>query len=274
MEFENPRYIDDPSICNFYHTIDLPGVGTVEGNWDLRGKFDEYIGGVEVSGRKVLDVGTATGFLTFEAERRGAEVVSFDIGSAAYQALLPFENSLFYTKHDVWVDERTKVFEHWKNAYWYCHRLLGSKARVYYGDVYHLPVELGRFDIAIVGSILLHLSAPITALASISRVPEDVIIVVDGMLDTEEPIAQLRGRASNPENDAAWWTLSRGVYREVFGMLGFEIDKITRSSYRYARPYSLVQPDTWAEETSIVAVRRGRNVMYGVDLPSVSDIKP
>jgi SAM-dependent methyltransferase len=273
MEFEKPRYVDDRSRCNFYHTIDLPEVGTIEGGWDLRGRFDEYIGGVDVAGRKVLDVGTATGFLSFESEKRGADVVSFDIGSGENQTLLPFEKSEFYTNHAAWVEDRTWNFEFWKNAYWYCHRLLKSKARVYYGDVYHIPVELGCFDVTVVGAILMHLSDPVSALASIARVTGDVMVVVDGMLDTDDPVARLMGRASSPENDSSWWTLSRGVYREVLGMLGFEIDKITRESYLLARPNSLVEPNTWGELTSIVAVRTGRPVRYSVDLPSIAGLQ-
>ena len=62
------RHVDD---CFFYHTLDLPGIGLVEGQWDLRGRFDDYIGDVDLRDKTVLDVGTANGFLTFEAEKRG-----------------------------------------------------------------------------------------------------------------------------------------------------------------------------------------------------------
>src|SRR5213078_133228 len=69
--------------CWFYHVMDLPEVGIVNhpGSWDLRGRFDEYIGHTPVAGKTLLDVGTASGFLTFEAERRGATVTSFDVSS-------------------------------------------------------------------------------------------------------------------------------------------------------------------------------------------------
>jgi len=93
----NVRHVDD---CYFYHTLDLPGIGVVEGQWDLRGRFDDYIGGVNLQGKTVLDVGAANGFLTFEAEKRGVrEVVSFDIGDARFQHLLPFKDSPYYTDH-------------------------------------------------------------------------------------------------------------------------------------------------------------------------------
>ena len=73
--FVEPRYVRDLDGCFFYHTMELPGFGEVKGQWDLRGRFDEYIGGVEVAGKSVLDIGSATGFLSFEAEKRGASRV-------------------------------------------------------------------------------------------------------------------------------------------------------------------------------------------------------
>jgi len=44
------------SECRFYHAMDLPGLGSIDGEWDLRGRFDEYIGGIDLRGQTVLDV--------------------------------------------------------------------------------------------------------------------------------------------------------------------------------------------------------------------------
>src|SRR5438309_1427223 len=43
--------------CVWYHVMDVPGVGITDGPWDLRGKFSDYIGGVPVAGKSVLDIG-------------------------------------------------------------------------------------------------------------------------------------------------------------------------------------------------------------------------
>ncbi len=88
--FANPRAVS-PDECWFYHVMDLPGLGLVGGHWDLRGRIHEYIGHVEFAGKRVLDIGTASGFLTFEMERLGAEVVSFDADSAARMFFGPYE---------------------------------------------------------------------------------------------------------------------------------------------------------------------------------------
>jgi SAM-dependent methyltransferase len=244
--FAEPRYVDDFSDCFFYHTMTLPGFGEVRGHWDLRGRFDDYIGHVDVKGKSVIDVATATGFLSFEAERNGArEVVSFDMAHARQQNFLPFKDKLHYRDPAAWAEKHNVEVEQWKNAYWLCHRLLQSRAKVYYGDIYDLPVGLGQslelaqsresgeFDIAIVGSVLEHLSDPVRALASIARLVRETIVIVAPLLQSEERIAHFEGAMDHPENDFTWWTYSTALYREIFQMLGFTLDRITSAQYCY-----------------------------------------
>jgi protein-L-isoaspartate O-methyltransferase len=77
--YAEPRFVDDLSECYFYHTMDIPGYGCVRGEWDLRGKEAELLGGVDFRGKRVLEIGTASGFLCFYMERQGAEVVACDV---------------------------------------------------------------------------------------------------------------------------------------------------------------------------------------------------
>src|SRR5580765_4149381 len=89
----SPRFVDSLDDCFFYHTMELPEFGLVRGQWDLRGRFDDYVGGTSVAGKSVIDVGTATGFLSFESEKRGASrVVSFDLADARQQLFIPFKD--------------------------------------------------------------------------------------------------------------------------------------------------------------------------------------
>ncbi len=226
-----PRHIDSLGNCYFYHTMDVPGFGLVHGHWDLRGRFEDYVSGVSVAGKSVIDVGAATGFLTFEAEQRGARVLSFDMSDVSQQTFLPFKDKLYYRDRDMWARKYGEEIEQWKNAYWLCHRLLNSKAEVFYGNVYDLPLELGQFDVAIVGALLEHLSDQVTALASIARLTKETLVLVTPVLETEERIARFEPRADNPEQDFTWWTYSIGIYREVLAMLGFRIERITYASY-------------------------------------------
>ena len=231
--FETPRVVRDLWRCHFYHTIDLPGVGTMRGDWDLRDKFDEYIGGVDLEGKRVLDVGTASGFLSFEAEKRGAaEVVSFDISDALYQHCLPFRENLYYRDHDAWLPMQNEGIEAWKNGYWMAHRLLGSRAKCFYGNIYDMPRDVGTFDVVIVGSVWEHLSDQVSALGSVARLTADTMVFVTHLLHTEEPVAHFLGDERFPANDYCWWAYSLGIYRKVLAMIGFEIASVTRGMYR------------------------------------------
>src|SRR5437870_3163699 len=119
--------------------MELPRFGVVGQNdvgWDLRASIDSYLGHSEFDGKRVLDVGSASGYLTFEMERRGAQVVSLDLPDPDDWDLVPFADpgydmSATRARYRALVNGRIK-------AYWLAHRLLDSKARAYYGDIYHL----------------------------------------------------------------------------------------------------------------------------------------
>lgn len=232
VRFVTPREVREVDDCFFYHTLDLPGIGVVKGRWDLRGRFDDYIGGVKLQDKTVLDVGAANGFLTFEAEKRGArEVVSFDIGDAKFQHMLPFKDSSYYTDHERWRENQNAYFERWKNGYWLAHRLNNSKARAFYGDVYELPTQLGVFDVSIIGSVLEHLRDQISAMASVARLTRSTMIIVTGVIETEDKTALFAGSANQPDQNFTWWAYSVGTYREVLKMLGFHITSLTKNMY-------------------------------------------
>ena len=231
--FAEPRIVTDPSICFFYHVMDIPGYERQDAQWDLRGKFSEYIGHVDVSGKRVLDVGCASGFLSFSAEAAGAsEVVSFDMDGAHRQHLLPFHTKPYFSDHQAWLKTQDAYIDKWKNAYWLAHRCLHSKAKVFYGDVYALPEALGPFDVVIVGAVLEHLSDPIRAMASIAKLARHTIVISTELLETEEPIAEFRGRIDRPDIDYMFWAYSIGVYRHVLAMLGFTIVRTVTGNFR------------------------------------------
>jgi SAM-dependent methyltransferase len=250
--FAEPIENIDPSDCFFYHAMDLPGLGVVQGEWDLRGKFAEYTGHVDFTGKRVLDIGAASGFLSFSAEAAGArEVVSFDLDSSYRQDFLPFHNKLAFMDRDAFAKQHDLWIAKWRNAYWLSHRLLGSHAKCFYGDVYALPAELGQFDVSIVGSILEHLADPIKALASISRRTAGTIVIINGMLDTDDKIAEFLGDCNRPETDYVFWNYSRGIYQHVLSMLNFRVDSIARE--QFSSPYN----QGMSERFIIVASRKG-----------------
>ena len=70
--------------------MEIPGYGLVEGPWDLRGGVDDYLGNVDLNGKRVLEVGTASGFLCFTMEGRGADVVAYDLSDEQSWDVVPY----------------------------------------------------------------------------------------------------------------------------------------------------------------------------------------
>jgi 2-polyprenyl-3-methyl-5-hydroxy-6-metoxy-1,4-benzoquinol methylase len=89
-----PRQFDGPESCDFYHTMDIPGLGLVQGIWDLRGYVDQYLGQMALAGKRVLEIGPASGFLTVEMEKRGAGVVAIEIPDEAEWDFVPYPASV------------------------------------------------------------------------------------------------------------------------------------------------------------------------------------
>ena len=218
--------------CYFYHSMDLPGIGSVNGSWDLREGVESYLGGVELEGKRVLDVGTASGFLCFEMEKRGAEVVGFDLEDGTGWDFVPSRDG----RDPALIAAYRRSIDALHRSWWLARRAYGARARVAYGSVYDVPSSLGRFDIAVVGCLLLHLRDPFRALESVSQLVDESLVVVDvvpglpdaaqanfeppspGLLPTDAPAAMWF--MPDPEQ-GRWWSLSPGVVAGFLNVLGF-----------------------------------------------------
>jgi SAM-dependent methyltransferase len=156
--------------CRFYHTIELPGLGVQAGAWDLRPGIDRYLGGLDFSGKRVLEIGTANGFVCFELERRGADVVALDLPEDIQHDALPMEDG------GAAAEANHESLRRTRNAYWLGHRLFKSKAQVVYAHANSLPDGIGRFDVAVIANVLQHLRDPVGAIMQAARRAEAVVV--------------------------------------------------------------------------------------------------
>lgn len=124
--YAEPRTVRSLDECYFYHTMDVPGHGTINGEWDLRGSVDDYLGHFDFAGKRVLDVGAASGILSFHIEKQGAEVVSFDLSENFDWDIVPFSEN----NNDATRNERRSHLRKINNGYWLCHTAFQSKARM------------------------------------------------------------------------------------------------------------------------------------------------
>ena len=111
--YQPPQDIGSTDECNFYHTTDIPGAGIVEGQWDLRNGLDEYLGNYDFSGKRVLEIGPATGFLTFEIEKTAREIVAVELPmDRNFWNAVPYEQlGLGRGKNSGWTDVEKQFHE-------------------------------------------------------------------------------------------------------------------------------------------------------------------
>ncbi|MBL8526543.1 MAG: class I SAM-dependent methyltransferase [Burkholderiales bacterium] len=221
--YADARNVTSLDDCYFYHTMDLPDVGVVHGNWDLRPNIETYLGNVSFAGKRVLDVGCASGALSFHMERRGARVISFDLDSRGDWDMVPFEKweHLEHISH-----ARKAIIDRLNNGYWFAHRSLSSRARVVYGSVYAIPEAIGLVDIVVFGSILLHLRDPFLALQNGCRLATQTVIVSEALRgpaeSASEPILGFLPDAKTLEPKDTWWDIKPEWVVRAVGVLGFE----------------------------------------------------
>jgi hypothetical protein len=207
---------------------------------------------VDFTGKRVLELGPASGFLTCHMERQGAEVVACDLSEDHSWDVVPFAGT-DYAQADKYRREHLRKIN---NGWWLNHGANGSKAKVVYGTIYTVPAEIGPVDIATFASILLHVRDPFLALQSAAHLVRDKIIVTDlfpttdfhlvgDILENPGPEgAETRALAATgdpkmvflPQHwDQAygdtWWLMSPSVIQRFLGILGFEKTDVT---YHYA----------------------------------------
>jgi O-methyltransferase len=226
--------------------MDIPGVGTVEGWFDLRASADEYLGRVDFRGKRVLEIGPASGFLTFHMEQQGAEVVAVDVSEAFKWDPVPYpaevlERWLASPSCEVWEAcgrnppppgeaGRWSLVVKIRNAFWYAHRRFRSQAQVHYGSACALPDALGAFDVAVIAAVLLHNRDPLAVIQSCAKHTRETIIVVD-QYDQELDQLQIPALKLVPTADIqvidTWWHLSPELLRRFLKILGFSRFEMT-----------------------------------------------
>ena len=195
---------------DWYHTQELaPGVVT-PGMFDLRPYVSRYGIPDDLSGLRVLDVGTFEGFWAFELERRGADVTALDVDHLQQldwpPRLRPAEDST-----------RGEGFELAQQA-------LGSSVRRVGTTVYEATPERmgGTFDLVFIGSVTIHLRDPMLALERLAALCRGRLIFAD---EYSRKLSLLPWHAAEFRGHTpwmTWWRPNVKTWLKMIQTAGFE----------------------------------------------------
>lgn len=234
------------SDCAFYHTMEIPGHGLVKGQWDLRGRERKYLGGVDLRGRRVLEVGTASGHLCFYMEDQGADIVAYDLSDEHDWDVVPFATDDHAQTREV----RRSHISTINNGWWLNHAARKSTSRMVYGTVYDIPEAIGSVDIVTFGAILLHLRDPFLALQRATALKPGVVVVTESISVRYSLTQMLAGkvrpgpiflpdaRLGGPKE--TWWLLTPDVIKQMLGVLGYSRCEVSYHVQRFEqRPHPM-----------------------------------
>lgn len=241
----------DIADCAFYHSIDVPGFGLQQGDWDLRANVDAYLSSTDFRGKRVLDVGTSDGYLSVELEKRGADVIALDLEDGVLFDKVP--GHVEQSAIDAMLARRRRL----ANAFALVQRQCGATAKRVHGHAGNLPPEIGSIDYVFIGNVLQHLQDPMQALTSAARVATDGIIVTEAnwntTLDPEAPVMYLltpqKIAQRSPMWCFHWWQVTPGLVTQWLAILGFTVVE------RYEHRQLFVETGAMVPHFTIVARR-------------------
>lgn len=215
--------------CYIYHWFDMPDGETIVGSWDLRENWRDYLGGVDFGGKRVLETGPASGYLGLKMEAMGAEVVAFDLPPGTPPNLLPVPGQDEAMLATAWANAIDRV----RNSWWYFRRAFGSRNKAVYGDIYAMPKDIGRFDVAFMGAILLHLSNPFEAIRQVASLTDEMIVVTD-MNNRAFGQQSWMEFSPNPgsRDPLSWWIISPYAIARMLTAVGFPDVAMSYHSHR------------------------------------------
>jgi tRNA (mo5U34)-methyltransferase len=214
-----------PTI-HWYHTIDLGNGLVTPGSFDHRPYLAAYGFPADMRGMKVLDVGRASGFFSFEFERRGADVLGVELPSPLQKDFVGGDFTRGIKAEKKLKGQGAEYAEYGGRAdFMTAHQLLQSRVRSLYCSVYDLSPERTSgetFDLVFLGSILNHLAHPIAALTAVRSVTKGLLVVANPFEPERRqsnPVARFVGRDARSLTN--WWIPTIACMQEMLIASGF-----------------------------------------------------
>jgi len=263
MKNNSPIFAKPPSNsisledCEFHYVQDIPGLSEpTKGQWDLRKGVDEYLGHVDFKNKTVLELGPASGYLTFHMEKLGGKVTCIDLSTE--KDLCDIVPDCHHNYNIKGRDLMNKI-KKFQNAFWYTHRVLNSKAKVILSHVNDLPAEIGIHDISLIGSVLLNLQNPFLGIHNMLRHTKEKAIITEignykriksfydikrnlkQLISPRLPTIEFYPNVNNKYHDImTWWKISPEFIVNIANILGFETSSINyHTQYHNGHPLDM-----------------------------------
>lgn len=250
--------LGDLSPYIWYHTVELPYDLITPGLFDFRSSLPCFHFPEDMRGLHVLDVGSATGFFTFEFEKRGARVVCIELPSLDTLDRFPgqtLENTTGKIKGMIapqsmgtWGDKVRRYtadeLHHYllRAPFELCHTLLHSKVERSFASVVELShVDLGvsKFDLVFMGDVLLHTLNPVETLAAVAPLCRGALVLSQDIPEAQEgqPAMIYLGGEEPIADQLAWWLPNKPCLVQVLKKLGFREVRETGHHTGVQRPF-------------------------------------
>lgn len=189
---------------HFHHGIDFGSglASKADASVDFVNQTAEaLLGGVDLRGRSVLDIGTWSGAYAFEAKWRGAARV-------------------VATDHYTWNNSEFRGRE----AFDLAHAITGLEIEAYDIDVPDLSQSsVGSFDVVLFAGVFYHLFDPINLTRQISSCAKHLLIVETHLneINNPEPAMRFYPGATLNNDGSNWWGPNASCMYELLREIGF-----------------------------------------------------
>lgn len=224
----------------WYHCIDLGNGVVTDGDYDM----DEYLPRFhfpdDMRGMTALDVGRASGYFSFEFERRGADVTATEISTILDWDFVggePEKAKRAAELGDVGAWNRKYV----TGAFELAHLARRSSVKKVTSAIYDMSRETvgGPFDLVFAGSITSHLRDPVLGMERFRALtkPDGLCVVSAPYVGVDEslPLAAMVG-TTDPDH-RSWWVVNKMCLTAMLNAAGFSrVEIVDHFSLKYRRP--------------------------------------
>jgi tRNA (mo5U34)-methyltransferase len=236
MNFSELEKIDRQELiklvdeCDWYHVLELGDGIVTDGFFDIRSQLYKYCIPEDLTGKRILDIGRASGFFSFEFERRGGDVTATDLPSSLEKEFVGGELTREVWKR--WILERHVPSDMGSDQlgsrmdFFLARAILKSNVKpicLKLNDLSPERFDGQKFDIVFVGSVLNHVKDPAGALEKIFATTSDLCILANPYdPDDNSNIPRMRLIGRSAPSLTTWWMPNLACLKELLYCVGFE----------------------------------------------------